>query len=738
MTDHEQNSATASSAGAENTLHTDIEIGKTTAILALRDILINSPSVQSGGSLDTPLSVFIHILDSIEALRTQAGEWGIRNDVEDRETEANRENREEDDEQEAPSLKKSKALDSSKFPWASQRSAALISLPADIRETFTQLENFSADPSGVVQDILSTPGCPRFPPSEWLNIVRWKYVDLSKVLNSAHTTELDPKRTHVIDDQVELAFRVSKSLGSIKTSSDLIFAFGIDEFTQYHSYLGRLFYAIEVPMHGQIIEFDKAVRNQMAMQRNLRLTDHSQFEELRTTYLTSFGIGSNTSASASGTGKKSDRREGTGGRNDPCHKWNRGTCEKSDAESAPMPRPPLFEFENLEALNTIKSCPDLFKVSTPICVDVFKSLLAHHPNPAFVDSVCLGLREGFWPYTNTHFDEWPLTHDNSFRPPKTSAEEEFLRAQIDKEVEVERYSQPFGPDLLPGTYSMPIHAVPKPNSDKHRLVTDHSTGRFALNSMISHKDIAGVTLDNVQDLGNGLCVFRRSNPTTPLVIWKADMSEAYHQMPMHPLWQIKQIVTFQGHHYVDRRNVFGGRASQRIFHAFMSLVTWIVIFNLLLFFLYLYVDDSFSFQEASSMELYSPYKKMLPQNLVRLLRLWDAIGLPHEERKQIFGPELPVIGFDVDPNLMRVRMSDESRLTLIQSILDFAQRGTRRSLRDFQRLAGHLNWALNIYPLLRPGLSASYAKTAGKQESWAVLWVNQDITQELSWIVQHL
>ncbi|KAG2754245.1 DNA/RNA polymerase [Suillus brevipes Sb2] len=376
----------------------------------------------------------------------------------------------------------------------------------------------------------------------------------------------------------------------------------------------------------------------------------------------------------------------------------------------PMPRPPSVEFDNLEALKTIKSRPDLFKVSTPIRIDVFKSLLAHHPNPALTQ----------------------------FAPDSAKAEEDFLRSQIDKEVEVGRYSQPFGSDLLPGMYSMPIHAVPKPNSDKHRLVTDHSAGKFALNSMILHEDIAGVTFDNVQDLGNGLRVHRRSNPDTPLVIWKADVSEAYRQMPMRPLWQIKQVVSFQGRRYIDRRNVFGGRASQRIFHAFMSLVTWIAIFNLLLFFLYIYVDDSFSFQEASAMELHSPYKKMLPQNLVRLLRLWDAIGLPHEERKQIFGPELPVIGFDVDPNIMRVRMSDESRLILIQSLVDFAQRGTRRSLRDFQRLAGHLNWALNVYPFLRPGLSALYAKTAGKQESWAVLWVNRDVTRELAWIVRHL
>jgi len=404
----------------------------------------------------------------------------------------------------------------------------------------------------------------------------------------------------------------------------------------------------------------------------------------------------------------------------------------------PMPRPPDCEFLNHEAIKTIESNSSLFTVSTPIKIDVFESLLTDHPNQAFVRSVCDGLREGFWPFADTHFGEWPLNYDNSFRPPKNDAESNFLQSQIDKEVEVGRYSQPFGPDLLPGMYSMPIHAVPKPGTDKHRLVTDHSAGKFALNSMISHDDIAGVTLDNVHDLANGLRVFRRLRPYAQLHLWKADVSEAYRQMPMHPLWQIKQIVSFQGRRYVDRRNVFGGRASQRIYHSFMSLVIWIAIFKILIRFLYIYVDDSFSFEDKRELELYTPYKKLLPSSLVKLLRLWDAIGLPHEERKQVYALELPIIGFEVDPNLMRARMSNDSHARLIQALLDFAQKGTRRSLRDFQRLAGWMNWALNVYPLLRPGLSALYAKTAGKLESRAKIWVNRDVVHELNWVVHHL
>ncbi|KIK75918.1 hypothetical protein PAXRUDRAFT_71249, partial [Paxillus rubicundulus Ve08.2h10] len=133
-----------------------------------------------------------------------------------------------------------------------------------------------------------------------------------------------------------------------------------------------------------------------------------------------------------------------------------------------------------------------------------------------------------------------------------------------------------------------------------------------------------------------------------------------------------------------------------------------------------------------------PYKKYLPSNLVKLLQLWDYIGLPHEERKQVYGSELPIIGFQVDPNLMRVSMSNDSRLQLISILREFGQHGTQCSLRDFQRVAGHLNWALNVYPLLRPGLCAVYSKTSGELQQKALIWVYRDVEHELSWVVAHL
>ncbi|KIM64555.1 hypothetical protein SCLCIDRAFT_62363, partial [Scleroderma citrinum Foug A] len=169
-----------------------------------------------------------------------------------------------------------------------------------------------------------------------------------------------------------------------------------------------------------------------------------------------------------------------------------------------LPSPPDDEFNNKEALRTIADHPDLFQVVTPIDVGCFEALLSSHPNCPFVDSVCHGLREGFWPFAHTHYPAWPLTWDNSFQPLKLEDESNFVRTQVTKEIEKGCFSPSFGSELLPGMYSMPVHAVPKPGAKKFHLVTDHSVGQYALNNMISHTDVLGVTLDNVYDLGQAL------------------------------------------------------------------------------------------------------------------------------------------------------------------------------------------------------------------------------------------
>jgi hypothetical protein len=368
----------------------------------------------------------------------------------------------------------------------------------------------------------------------------------------------------------------------------------------------------------------------------------------------------------------------------------------------PVPRPPPEEFDNVDAVTTVDNNPHLFRIVTPIKVDRFEELLLGHPNRPFVESVCTSLRDGFWPWARTQKDLYPVTWDFSERPPKTEREADFLRDQRDVEIAAGRYSEGFGTELLPGMYSTPIHAVPKPRSDKLRLVNDHSAGSYSLNSMILREDVMGAKMDSISNLVGALVRYRRAHPTTALVMFKSDVSAAYRQLPLHPLWQIKQIVTVDGVRHVDRNTSFGGRGSCRDYTAFMGLVLWIAIFVKLIIGLFGYIDDNFSFDEEGNVLWYEPYQCYYPSKQVKLLRLWDEIGLPHEKSKQEYAPVLRVIGFMIDPGRMRVSMDDIDRVRLIQHITDFtttAPGGTRRTLREFQQLAGWINWSFNVFPL---------------------------------------
>ena len=162
----------------------------------------------------------------------------------------------------------------------------------------------------------------------------------------------------------------------------------------------------------------------------------------------------------------------------------------------------------------------------------------------------------------------------------------------------------------------------------------------------------------------------------------------------------------------------------------MGLVLWIAIFVKFLEDLLGYIDDNFSFDEDGNVMWYEPYRCYFPTKQTKLLNLWDEIGVPHDRSKQEYAPVLRVIGFLVDPNLMRVSMDEEDRVNLIQHVADFtatARGGTRRTLREFQQIAGWINWSFNVFPLLKPALSNVYAKVSGKSDSYVKIYVSKAV-----------
>lgn len=307
----------------------------------------------------------------------------------------------------------------------------------------------------------------------------------------------------------------------------------------------------------------------------------------------------------------------------------------------------------------------------------------------------------------------------------------FVHKQRDYEIAQGRFSPSFGPDLLPGMTAIPIGVVPKPHSIKLWLVVDQSSGNHSPNSFIPRESVT-VPLDNLHDLGAILRNVRAEHgDNVKLVVFKSDVSQAYRRRPLHFLWQLFQIITIDGEWHVDRNNNFGNCGAGGLWGAFVGIILWIAIHIKLILNLLAYIDDTFSWEFADNLLWYKPYGCHFPAKQTRLLELWDKLGIPHEHLKQLFGSRLTIVGLDVDTNAMSITMPEQSRTDLVEAVRSFANLAQRCTLRAFQKLAGWMNWSLNAYPLLRPGMSTLYKKMSGKTNGHQQISVSKALCQEL-------
>ena len=86
-------------------------------------------------------------------------------------------------------------------------------------------------------------------------------------------------------------------------------------------------------------------------------------------------------------------------------------------------------------------------------------------------------------------------------------------------------------------------------------------------------------------------------------------------------------------------------------------------------------------------------------------------------------------------NKLTFTLTREAREQLGEELEEWCQRGVRRRVREWQKVAGWLNWALNMYPLLRPVLNNVYTKLRGKEQDMRV-WANSTIREDLEWARQ--
>jgi len=334
-----------------------------------------------------------------------------------------------------------------------------------------------------------------------------------------------------------------------------------------------------------------------------------------------------------------------------------------------------------------------------------------------------GVWEGFWPWANTHFGEYPDILDLSLPEPENPDEAQFLHNQQDH-LFTGHFSESFGDKLLPGMYCMPIFVVPKLHFTDLQMVTDQSAGKVSLNSMIPCEDIISYPLDNLQHLDEFLISMHKGSPGSPCILFKSDIAKAYWLLPVHPYWQLKQINHIGASLHINRNTAFSvdclhiaGFMDSKEEEGVELLGT--------------YSDDSFGPELANNVSWYMPYCKFMPTNQVKLLQLWDEINLPHKESKQIFGSPLTAIGIKVDANTLYMTMPPDMLMQLVMVIQEFITTKHKFALHEWQRLAGWINWSLNVFLLLRPALNNFYTKISGKSAPNKFTRINNAVHTDL-------
>ena len=117
------------------------------------------------------------------------------------------------------------------------------------------------------------------------------------------------------------------------------------------------------------------------------------------------------------------------------------------------------------------------------------------------------------------------------------------------------------------------------------------------------------------------------------------------------------------------------------------------------------------------------------------MELWDELGIPHKERKQVFGPLLPIIGIDVNAWALTLTLMNEAKDKLVEELCQWCKPGRKEKIKRWYQMGGWFNWALNIYPWLRLPLNNFYPKLKGRSDSTALIWVNNTIRNDFTWAI---
>lgn len=231
----------------------------------------------------------------------------------------------------------------SRMPWVTEQDsiANQLRLSPSLLATKSILVTFAKDHKKVKAVLLTSPGRPSLPSSEWDNLIHGRVIDLDKVLTSQYSALPDDGRTQrigpfevVVPGDSVPATRKVKSQGDWITAwsvaskaTKFLFRHRSTELDQWGSFITSLFSAWVPESHSRIIEFDRQIRGTVANRGDLELTDFSNFDfiRIREQFLSVTGKGTGAaSTTSSSSPRPPPGGEGKSRKNEACRRFNSG------------------------------------------------------------------------------------------------------------------------------------------------------------------------------------------------------------------------------------------------------------------------------------------------------------------------------------------------------------------------------------------------------------------------------
>ncbi|KAG1797043.1 uncharacterized protein HD556DRAFT_1233985 [Suillus plorans] len=322
------------------------KISKAKAVLGIQQILAEAtregdPSFDSG---------FAHYLEVLDTIRSEEESESFRGSPRPTRTDRGGESREPEEEVIIRGKRQKLTDDELQFcPWVDPSRFRTLSRSQGIQMALRCYEEWSDDPKYYRTKVTTTPGCPKLSTSQWTLLLEGKAVDLDKVFTRRYSTAIDSKQTQSLGKGFELSLSQPTISHKVKSAGDWGIATDIwtraltfimpwreEEVREYREYMSDIFGNHFYTVHERVLDFDRAVRLLVEQQKFLRLDDFTRFDGLKSSHLSAFGMVAMQSSHDSGGKTIKDSARGKsqtrGGRGEPCHKWNRGECEKEARE----------------------------------------------------------------------------------------------------------------------------------------------------------------------------------------------------------------------------------------------------------------------------------------------------------------------------------------------------------------------------------------------------------------------